>query len=489
MRGDVVGIVDSFAGLRVTVVGDAILDAYVSGPVERLCREAPVPVVHAERESHAPGGAGNEAVNLVALGAKVRLLACVGADEEGEALRRELSERGVGIAGVLTETRRHTLVKRRVLADGQMVVRVDSGDTRRVSMHVERELTAALEAAFEASDAVVVSDYGYGAVTPGMIRALARAQAAHPLVLAVDSRRLPAYRDAGVTLAKPNAEEVAALLGELPPGRRPEAIAERGDELLSRTGAGVVAVTLDAQGAVVLERGSDAYRTYASPRPHVRVAGAGDTFLAAFTLALAAGAPVPHAAELASAAAAVVVGRDGTAPCTADDLREAAQRGDKVASSAGRLAQTLARRQLDGARVVFTNGCFDILHAGHIAFLNQAKALGDVLVVGVNSDESVRRVKGPGRPVNALDDRLRVLAALSAVDHVVVFGDVTADRLLRELRPDVFVKGGDYAVADIPERPVAEELGARIEILPYVADRSTSGLIERIGAAYAENRR
>lgn len=489
MRGDLIGMVDAFAGLRVTVVGDAILDGYLSGPVERLCREAPVPVVRAEDEAYAPGGGGNEAVNLAALGARVRLLACVGDDDEGLALKRALSDRHVSVAGVVMEPRRRTLVKRRVLADGQMVVRIDSGDTRRIAMASESELVGRLEAAFEASDAVVVSDYGYGTITPSAIRAIGRAQASRPLVLAVDSRRLPAYRDAGVTLVKPNAEEVAVLLGGLPAYGRPEAVASRADDLLALTGARVVAVTLDADGAVVLERGAEPYRTYAKPRPQVRVAGAGDTFLAAFTLALAAGAAVPQAAELASTAASVVVGRDGTAPCTADDLRDACCRGDKVASSPERLAETLSRRKLDGQRVVFTNGCFDILHSGHIAYLNQAKALGDVLVVGVNSDESVRRVKGPGRPLNPVDDRLRVLAALSAVDHVVVFAEETAERLLRTLRPDVFVKGGDYANGAIPERAVAEELGARIEVLPYLPDRSTSGLIARIGAAYAESGR
>jgi len=487
VRGDVIGVVDAFAGLRVTVVGDAILDGYLSGRTERLCREAPVPVVRAEDQAYAPGGAGNEAVNLAALGARVRLLSCVGDDEEAEILRRELSERGVRVAGVATEPLRRTLVKRRVLADGQMVVRVDSGDTRRISMAVERELTAALEAMFQMSDAIVVSDYGYGTVTGGMIRALARAQATRPLVLAVDSRRLQAYREAGVTLAKPNAEEAAAILGGLPPHERAEAVGAARDAVLDATGARVVAVTLDAEGAVVLERGCEPYRTYAKPRPQVRVAGAGDTFLAAFTLALAGGAPTPHAAELASLAASVVVGRDGTAPCTADDLRDASARGDKVADSVEGLAETLARRRLDGCRIVFTNGCFDILHSGHVAYLNQAKALGDLLVVGVNSDESVRSVKGPGRPVNSIEDRVRVLAALSAVDHVVVFGEQTADGLLRQLRPHVYVKGGDYQGAYIPEAQAAEEIGARIELLPFLPDRSTSGLIERIGAAYAES--
>lgn len=485
MNADLARIVDAFAGLRATVIGDAILDGYLSGRTERLCREAPVPVVRAENEAYAPGGAGNEAVNVAALGAHTRLVTCVGEDEDGETLRLALESRGVGVTGLAVEPGRRTLVKRRVLADGQMVVRVDAGDTTRVSLGVEREITSAIRAAFRDSDVVIVSDYGYGVVTPGMIRAVAEAQRESNLVLAVDSRRLPAYQAAGVTVVKPNAEEAAGLLGGLPARGRVERIASHAETLFARTGARVVAVTLDAEGALVLERGAEPYRTYATPVPQVRVAGAGDTFLATIALSLAAGAGVPTAAELASASAAVVVGREGTAPCTADDLRDATRRGDKIAASVEQLAETLARRRADGERVVFTNGCFDILHSGHIAFLSQAKALGDVLVVGVNSDASVRRAKGPGRPVNTLDDRVRVLAALSAVDHAVVFAEDTAGSLLAAVRPDVYVKGGDYAGSPIAEAPLAEAIGARVVVLPYVPDRSTSRLIERIGSTFS----
>jgi D-beta-D-heptose 7-phosphate kinase/D-beta-D-heptose 1-phosphate adenosyltransferase len=239
-------------------------------------------------------------------------------------------------------------------------------------------------------------------------------------------------------------------------------------------------VTLDAEGALVLERGRPAYRAYARRSPDSRAMGAGDTFAAALALALAAGAHTPAAAELASAAAGIVVGKQGTALCSADDLRDAVAGGGKYLRDRGRLHAVLTAHREEGKRIVFTNGCFDILHRGHITYLSRAKTLGDVLVVGLNSDESVARLKGPGRPVNTLEDRAHVLAALSAVDHIVAFEEDTPIALVEDVRPDVFVKGGDYTREMLPEAPVVEALGGTIHLLPYVDDRSTSGIIERI---------
>ena len=246
------------------------------------------------------------------------------------------------------------------------------------------------------------------------------------------------------------------------------------------TGARVAAVTLDCDGAVVCERGRPPYHIAAPPARRPRVAGAGDTFVSVLALALAAGLDTPAMAELAAAAAAVVVAKDGTAACSADELREALSAPGKCVRDRDRLAARLAYLRRQGRRVVFTNGCFDLLHRGHVAHLHQAKALGDVLVVGVNSDAGARRLKGPGRPVNALEDRLQVLAALDCVDHLIDFDGDTACDLIRALRPDVFVKGGDYAGAPLPEAPLVEALGGAVHILPYLPHRSTAGLIDRI---------
>jgi D-beta-D-heptose 7-phosphate kinase/D-beta-D-heptose 1-phosphate adenosyltransferase len=476
-------LIDSFPGLSVLVIGDVMLDGYLDGFTDRLCREAPVPVVTVTEEHVAPGGAANTAVNVAALGARVKLLSIVGEDREAQALRTVLGEKGVDTGAIVSDVRRRTLVKRRVSAGGQMIVRFDEGTTEPIDGHAAQEAMQRLRGLWDEADAVIVSDYGYGVLTPRLLHVVAGLHARSPRVLVADSKRLTAYHDIGVTAVKPNYSEAVQLLDayrlDEPHERVPQMTAE-GERLLDLTGARIAALTLDTQGALVFERGDPPYRTYAQPRPHSRAAGAGDTFLSALTLALAAGATTPCAAELASAAAAVVVGKEGTAACSARELKDAFGRIDKHIPDAERLAELSRRYREQGKRIVFTNGCFDILHRGHIAYLNRAKELGDLLVVGVNADASVKRLKGEGRPINALEDRIQVLGALSCVDHLVGFDEDRPDTLIRAARPHVFVKGGDYTVGTLPEAPLVRELGGAIEILPFVEDRSTSGIIDRI---------
>lgn len=481
-------LIDGFRDLEMLVVGEAMLDTYLEGTTGRLCREAPVPIVAVDGRRDHPGGAANTAVNVASLGARVRFLSAIGDDPEGERLRRALEGQGVAGDDLLVEPGRRTLAKNRVVAGSQLLVRFDQGTTGPVAPATERALIRRLVERFPRCDAVIVSDYGYGILTREVIATLARLRGQSPRVIAVDSKDLAAYRDIGPTAVKPNYGEALQLLGgppAEPAGSRADQIAALGDRLLERTGARLVAVTLDTDGAMVLERDRPPYRTYATPTGHSRAAGAGDTFLATLALALAAGADTPAAADLASAACAVVVAREGTVACPARALRDQLAVEDKVAADADELARRLDAHRRQGRRVVFTNGCFDILHRGHITYLSRAKALGDRLVVGVNSDESIRRLKGPLRPINALDDRMQLLAALSCVDHLVAFDEDTPCDLIRALRPDVFVKGGDYTRDRLPEVPIVEAYGGSVRILPLVADRSTTDLIERIRAAYA----
>jgi D-beta-D-heptose 7-phosphate kinase/D-beta-D-heptose 1-phosphate adenosyltransferase len=477
-------ILDAFAGLDVLVVGDAMLDSYLEGSSGRLCQEAPVPVVDVHRRRVAPGGAANAAANIRGLGARVTLLSAAGEDAEGAALRNALAARGVVTNHLLVCSDRRTLAKQRVVAGGHLLLRFDQGDTAPLSGPDEQAVLDRLPALFVKADAILVSDYGYGILTPRVIAFLADLQRRSPRVLVADSKRLGALRDVGLTAVKPNCAQALGLLGQTGAdgNGRVDLIASCGREVLEATGARIAAVTLDTDGALVFERGRPPYRTYAHPTPHCRAAGAGDTYAGALALALAAGADTPAAADLAAAAAAVVVAREGTASCSADELRLRLAAEDKpsdLASLAGRLEVLRAQ----GRRIVLTNGCFDILHRGHVSYLSRAKALGDVLVVGVNSDESIRRLKGPGRPINTLEDRLQVLAALGCVDHVVAFHEDTPHELVRAVRPHVFVKGGDYTRDRLPEAALVEELGGEVHILPFVADRSTTGVIERIRAA------
>ncbi len=482
--GSLTELIDAFAGLGVVVVGDAMLDSYLEGASSRLSAEAPVPIVAVSARRDVPGGAANTAANVRALGAHVTLLSVVGDDTEAAVLRTALAERGVATEGVVAEPGRRTQAKNRVLAASQMLVRFDQGSTGAAGAAAEAEIVDRLASAWASADAVIVSDYGYGTVGPRVVAALRELQATEPRVVVVDSKDLHAFRDVGVTAVKPNYGQALELL-DAADGRAPrtELIAAEGERVLDVTGSQIAAVTLDSEGALVLERGRPAYRTYARRNPDSRAMGAGDTFASAFALALAAGAHTPAAAELASAAAGIVVAESGTTLCSADDLREHVTGEGKVVADRGRLGAALAAYRERGRRIVLTNGCFDILHRGHITYLSRAKTLGDVLVVGLNSDESVVRLKGPGRPINTLDDRAQVLAALSCVDHIVAFDEDTPVELVRDVRPDVFVKGGDYTREMLPEAPVVEALGGTVHLLPYVEDRSTTGIIERIREA------
>jgi D-beta-D-heptose 7-phosphate kinase/D-beta-D-heptose 1-phosphate adenosyltransferase len=486
MNNSLTDLIGRFAGRNVLVLGEAMLDTYLEGTSDRLCREAPVPIVALSSRRDAPGGAANAALNAHALGASVRFLSVVGSDAEGARLRRLLHERGLNVDDLREGPSRSTLAKTRVLAASQLLLRFDQGSTGPIDPATEEAVIERLVEWFPRSDAVIISDYGYGILTPRVIAALAELQLRAPRVVVADSKDLTAYRGVGLTAVKPNYEEAVWLIGSPSSNdgdSRIGRMAADGARILEVTGARIAAVTLDSEGALVFERDRPPYRTYAQPAPHARAAGAGDTFLAALALGLAAGGDTTAAAELASAAASVVVRQEGTVPCTASDLRDQIDVGDKLVSNRLRLAELRDSYRRAGRRVVFTNGCFDILHRGHITYLSRAKALGDLLIVGVNSDESIRRLKGPSRPINSLDDRVQVLAALSCIDHVVPFDEDTPCRLIEVVRPDVFAKGGDYTRDRLPEAELVESLGGVVRILSFIADRSTTDIIERIRRA------
>jgi D-beta-D-heptose 7-phosphate kinase/D-beta-D-heptose 1-phosphate adenosyltransferase len=473
------GIIDSFSGLNVLVIGDAMLDVYLDGSVERVCREAPVAIVDVGSITRSPGGAANTAANIRSMGGHVVFLSVTGDDYEGMLLRAALEAADVPVCDLVTERGRATLAKNRVVAGSQIVMRFAQGGTSPIDRESEREVTRRLSAIFPTVDAVLVSDYGYGVLTPPVIDHLGRLQAANPRTLVVDSKHLLGYRSCNVTSVKPNNDETLRLVG-LPPNATPEDICAHGDRILHLTGARIAAVTLDAQGALFFEEGGTPYRTHAHPAHKARATGAGDTFASAMTLTLALGENAAAAAEIASAAAAVVVSKEGTTTCSARELREYFRLDGKCLGGLGQLAERVASHRKRGMRIAFTNGCFDIIHRGHVDYLSSAKALADVLIVGVNSDPSVRRLKGPGRPINGLRDRVRVLAALSSVDHVIAFDEDTPAEVIKVVRPDVFIKGGDYTSETLPEAPLVRDLGGRVEILPYSEEHSTTGIVGRI---------
>jgi D-beta-D-heptose 7-phosphate kinase/D-beta-D-heptose 1-phosphate adenosyltransferase len=330
---------------------------------------------------------------------------------------------------------------------------------------------------------LVVCDYGRGAVDDRVRRWLVAHRDRFGLV-ALDAHDLGPYAGLRPTVITPSYAEAAPLLALAPTERgdpdRTAVTLDHARELLANTGARIAAVTLDAGGAVVVTA-DGSYRTTTRPAPPGHAVGAGDTYLAAMALALAAAAEVPVAAELAQCAAATTVTGTGTCVCRRAALLAADHDAVHVVD-AGTIEQIVRRHRERGDRVVFTNGCFDVLHRGHVGYLTEARQLGDVLVVAVNSDDSVRRLKGPERPVNQVDDRVAVLSALSCVDYIVVFEENSPAALIEALRPDVYVKGGDYRPEMVPEASLVRRLGGEVRILNYVPDRSTSTVIERIRA-------
>jgi D-beta-D-heptose 7-phosphate kinase/D-beta-D-heptose 1-phosphate adenosyltransferase len=481
-------LVRRFRGLRALVIGDAMLDSYIEGSADRLCSEGPVPVVRALIQQHVPGGAANTATNLRALGAEVAFTGFVGRDNAGAMLRAALREAGVANRWLIEDASVATLHKQRVIADGQYVVRVDDGETRTASAQAQQLLLDSLEGAFATADVVIVSDYTYGVCSDALIDRLCRLRQQRPIPLIVDSKQLQRFARAGATVVTPNHHEARSIVAGGPVGRNgPVTVTEverTGRRLLQTIDAAYAAVTMAADGVVLIERDGSAVHLPAYPVGTAADVGAGDTFAAALALALAAGADVVAAAQIGIEAAGIAVGRARTAVVEHQDLLQRVSLRDLAGSRSDdgvrTLAASLLAQRLTGKRIVFTNGVFDILHAGHVAFLREAKTLGDVLVVGVNSDESARRLKGKRRPINTERDRLALIQALDPVDHAMLFHEPDPSALIRALQPDIHAKGGDYADVTLPEEQVVHETGGRVVILPLAGEQSTTAMIDRI---------
>jgi D-beta-D-heptose 7-phosphate kinase / D-beta-D-heptose 1-phosphate adenosyltransferase len=447
------------------VVGDALLDRDVEGSAERLSPETPVPVLDEAEARVRPGGAALAAVLAAADGRRVRLVSAIGADAAGAELRALLDEGGVELVDLGLDG--PTPEKIRLRAGGRTLLRHDRNCARRAAL---ADPDAAARAVVGAG-AVLVADYGRGATSNGGVRRS----------LAWAARRAPTVWDphphgrepvAGVALATPNQAEAAALVPEVR-GEGMRAVAARGRELGRRWGCAGVAVTLGASGALLVD-GEGTPRAYPAAPAHADPCGAGDRFSSAAAAALADGAAAAEAVAAAVEAASAFVAAGGACSLPHGAPAPTGTAWDRAAEIAGRV-------RARGGTVVATGGCFDLLHPGHVATLEAARALGDCLVVLLNSDDSVRRLKGAGRPLVDQADRARVLRALSCVDEVCVFGEDTPVEALRRLRPDVFAKGGDYRGRAIPEEAAVHEWGGQVVLLPTLAGRSTTGLIERAG--------
>lgn len=470
---------------RVTVIGDAMLDGWWSGTIERFCREAPAPVVDVVRRDYAAGGAANTAVNLAALGARVRMCGLIGSDDAGHRLRTILDDAGVDTTELVQDERVGTTTKYRILGNDQVMLRID--DTpESVPAAAVTALAARVSAAVDGAEAVVVCDYGSGALGEELRSALGQAARLDPsLLVVVDAHDTAAWAPVGPDLVTPNAQEAAHVLGTRldPRTDRAETVSSRRTELLAATNAAAVVVTLDRDGTVLLGGDGEDHRTWAKPATEQQASGAGDTFVASLTAARAAGLNLATSLDFAQAAADVVVHRPGTSVCTTADLTAHLQQVADTAIGVEDLVRRVGELRAAGKRIVLTNGCFDVLQRGHTRYLNQAKQLGDVLVVALNDDDGVRRLKGPDRPINPLSDRVGIIASLSCVDYVTVFSTDTLVPLIERLRPDVYAKGGDYTAQMLEEAPAVEAAGGRVSILDYVPERSTSAVVRRMRSA------
>ena len=486
--GKLPDLVRAAAGKRVVCVGDVMLDRYVYGGVVRISPEAPVPVVRKMREAAMPGGAGNVARNIASLGMNVSLIGVVGNDSEG----RELAELLGNIDGVeadlIAMRDRGTTLKTRFIAGGQQLLRVDAEDTSPIDPGAEAELIAAIS--HEAPDAsvIILSDYSKGAVTDNVIRAALEAGAAHGVPVIADPKGRDFARYGAVDLLKPNAAELAVAMS-LPVESDQDA-----DRALTAAQtvlpAKAIVVTRAAKGMSFAEHGKAPQHRSGQAREVYDVSGAGDTSIAALALGLAVGGSLSDAVSLAITASGIAVGKAGTATVSAGELVSALQMGLRN-GGVSYLSLDAAQSQIaawrdSGLTVGFTNGCFDILHPGHLRVLEEAKARCSRLVVGLNSDESVTRLKGAGRPINDADSRARVLSGLMAVDAVVVFAEDTPKQLIEALQPDLLVKGGDYTLDSIVGADTVQARGGTVHIVPLVDGQSTTAAIERANANKTE---
>ena len=479
---DLQEVLAATAGVRVACVGDLMVDRFVYGEVGRVSPEAPIPVLARTRELIMLGGSGNVARNVAALGGEAALVGVIGGDSEGHGALRLVEGEG-GVEGFLVvDASRPTTLKTRYVSGGQQLLRVDLEEARPVSGDVEQRLIRTIRDVAEGAGVILLSDYGKGVVTPAVIAACREVAKAGGQVI-VDSKARSFARYGAVHIVKPNAAELAYATdmpaetdGEV------EAALTRALELCE---AQSVIVTRAARGISLAERGRPVRHFRSTPREVFDASGAGDTTLAALGLALAAGASAENAIGFAQLASGVAVGKVGTATVSPDELVEAALSAHFAPAEAKvatiqRLQTEVARWRAKGLKVGFTNGCFDILHRGHVAYLAQARTWCDRLIVGVNSDRSVRALKGEGRPVNELESRALVLAGLGSVDLVAPFDDDTPLRLIEAARPDVLIKGADYTEDQVVGGDLVRGWGGEVRLAPLVEGYSTTTAIARM---------
>ena len=466
-----------FGAARIIVIGDVMLDRYWSGQATRISPEAPVPVVKVKAVEDRIGGAGNVALNIAKLGGKVVLLGVVGDDAEGEALKRMLEAEGV-VCDFIVDQSLRSICKLRVMAQHQQLIRLDFEDT---PIKFDREaLKQALIKHLSENDVVVFSDYGKGTLADVSSYIIAAKQVGVKTL--VDPKGVDYQRYAQADLITPNLSELQAVVGACDNERH---LIEKGRALLAQYQIPTLLLTRGEAGMTLIQ--DDLVHSLPAQAKDVfDVTGAGDTVIAVMALGVSLDMPLPESMYLANLAGGIVVGKLGTSTVSQQELTRAMHGArDSLYGivSEDELAKLFARAKAHDEKIIMTNGCFDLLHAGHVAYLEQAKALGDRLCVAVNSDASVKQLKGESRPINGLQERMTVLAALACVDWVVAFAEETPERLYCKLLPDVIVKGGDYNPEQVVGGDCVIKAGGEVRILQFVDGQSTTAMINKARSA------
>jgi D-beta-D-heptose 7-phosphate kinase/D-beta-D-heptose 1-phosphate adenosyltransferase len=485
-RKTVESLFNRIGSIRCLVVGDLMLDEYLWGKAERISPEAPVQVVDVVREELRLGGAGNVVNNLAALGAQVTVCSVIGEDGNGSALLDDFIRRDVAVDAIFRDPARHTSRKTRVVASHQQIVRIDRESREPLAAEVEEQICSWISAHAASYDVILLSDYLKGVLTPRVIEATIAAARPSAVPVLVDPKGTDFSRYRGATVLTPNRKEAEAAAGI--PIRDSESLLQAAGMIMDKVGLEHLLITRSEEGMSLFSRESGPVHIPTVAREVFDVSGAGDTVLASLAAGVAAGLGMAEAARLANIAAGIAVGKLGTSTVSPDEIISvvALTHSDSDSKIKNRdvLTAVIAAEKARGKKIVFTNGCFDLLHAGHVKYLQKARSLGDLLVLGLNSDASVRRLKGEKRPLIGEDERAHILAALDCIDYVVLFDEDTPLELITVLKPHILAKGGDYTADGVVGKDVVEAYGGRVELVSFVDGKSTTNIIERILERY-----
>ena len=467
---------------KILVIGDLILDEYIWGGVQRISPEAPVPILETRSENLALGGAANVANNLVGLGCEVHLCGAIGQDEKGDKLLQTIHDRFIQTEGIFRFVHRPTTSKMRIIAHNQQILRVDKEDNRPITEKTEKKLIQYINQVISGMDGVICSDYHKGILTEKVVKAVMSRAKKFKKAVIVDPKSSDFSLYKGAAVITPNLREISRSVPIKIKDK--EDLGRAAEYLLNLTKAEAILITQGKDGMSLYQNKEQLISIPTVAKEVFDVTGAGDTVISVFSMAVFVGFDYQEAAWLSNMAASVVVGKVGTAVVTLEEINEFLQeemlRTSNTILKLDELKKIISMAKSSDKKVVFTNGCFDIIHGGHIEFLQKAKSLGDILVAGLNTDQSVKYLKGENRPIKNEKERANILSALKYIDYITLFNETTPEKLIREIQPDILVQGDDYKIDEVVGREIVEGYGARVELIPIIEGHSTTNTLTKI---------